>query len=177
MAQIKKHDWLLEGFRVLEEIGAAGLKIDHLTQRLGVTKGSFYHHFTNIQDYKESLLQYYEDAGTLKIIEAAEQETRPQAKLERILDATLEGPFAGEIAVRAWALQDEQAAGYQERVDQRRMNYLKDIYLEITGDETQARIQAQTLYAIYIGSLQFFPPLSQDELYALYENFKSQLGV
>jgi len=177
MAQIKKHHWLLEGLQVLKDIGAAGLKIDYLTQRLGVTKGSFYHHFTNIQDYKESLLTFYEEAGTLKIIEIAEQQTTPQEKLESILDATLEGPFPLEIAVRAWALQDEQAGEYQKRIDQRRITYMKDIYLEMTGDEAQALVQAQTLYAIYIGSLQFFPPLSQDELRALYENFKAGIGA
>jgi AcrR family transcriptional regulator len=39
-------------FSLLEESGAEALKVESLTNRLGVTKGSFYLHFANYQDFK-----------------------------------------------------------------------------------------------------------------------------
>jgi len=68
MALITRRRWLQEGLALLEESGAEALTIESLTSRLGVTKGSFYHHFTNYQDFQESLLVYWEEAGTVSRI-------------------------------------------------------------------------------------------------------------
>ncbi|MBB6732148.1 TetR/AcrR family transcriptional regulator [Cohnella zeiphila] len=64
-----KRKWLEEGFSLWGERGAGFLTIDTLTSRLGVTKGSFYHHFQNWQNYKENLLSSYENERTLKIFD------------------------------------------------------------------------------------------------------------
>ena len=53
--------WLVEGFTILKDTGAAGLTIKNLTTRLNKSKGSFYHHFKNRDDYSEKLLAYWEE--------------------------------------------------------------------------------------------------------------------
>jgi len=73
MATTTKRKWLEEGLTLLAKSGAGALTIEMLTSRLGVTKGSFYHHFQHFQDYKEHLLSFYEDERTLQVIESAEQ--------------------------------------------------------------------------------------------------------
>jgi AcrR family transcriptional regulator len=52
MALLTRHRWLEEGLALLEESGAEALKIKSLTNRLGVTKGSFYLQVDNYQDFK-----------------------------------------------------------------------------------------------------------------------------
>src|SRR2546429_9216695 len=89
MATTTKRKWLEEGLTLLAESGAGALTIEMLTSRLGVTKGSFYHHFQHFQDYKEHLLTFYEEERTLQGIESAEQHGVPLDRLEMMNQATL----------------------------------------------------------------------------------------
>ena len=50
-------DWIQAGYAILAEEGIKALKIDRLCSRLGVTKGSFYWHFTDIASYRAALVE------------------------------------------------------------------------------------------------------------------------
>src|SRR6266446_3188026 len=117
IAILSRRRWLKEGLVLLEEAGAEALTIESLTNRLGVTKGSFYHHFANYQDFQERLLEFWEEEGTLRIIQWAEQEASPPEKLARVMQASLH-PSRLDVALRAWALQDERVRDHQQRIDQ-----------------------------------------------------------
>jgi len=43
--------------------GFAGVSVDQIIQRLGLTKGAFFHHFRNKNDLAQSLIQRYSDQG------------------------------------------------------------------------------------------------------------------
>lgn len=158
----------MEGAKALAAHGAAALTIDGLTARLGVTKGSFYHHFGGLQGYIDALLDYYESEGTLNVIAVTGAEPDARAKLRRLLEITTEGPLHLEVAFRAWALQDAQAREVQARIDAQRTAYLVDLCAEVTGDRSKAETLAQLLYMIYIGSQQVIPPLEPDVVQRLY---------
>ena len=149
---------------MLAEVGAQDLTIDLLTEQLGVTKGSFYHHFGSFAGFKEALLDFFEAEGTLQIIDITEQEATPEEKLQRLLDITASFSSTVEVAMRAWALQDEMVHAYQERIDARRIEYLRKLFFDLTGDEAIAIQRAQLLYVIYIGSQQVVPPLHGEDL-------------
>lgn len=177
MERKTQRDWLIAGAKIVAEQGAAALTTELLTTTLGVTKGSFYHHFKHLQDYKENLLAFYEREGTLRIIELAEAETAPAEKLQRVLEATLNNPVPLEAAVRAWALQDATARVYQERIDQQRVDYLRAIYLEMTGDEEWAAALARLIYSVYVGSQQIIPPIEGEALRRLYAELEGVLKI
>lgn len=168
MARKSKQDWLVEGAKALAALGASALTIDGLTARLGVTKGSFYHHFGSLQGYIDALLDYYESQGTLNVIAVTEAEPNARAKLRRLLEITMEGPLNLEVAFRAWALQNAQAREVQARIDAQRMAYLVELCADITGNPAKAQALAQLLYMIYIGSQQVIPPLEPDIVQRLY---------
>ena len=138
MALLTRRRWLEEGLALLEEAGAEALTIESLTSRLGVTKGSFYHHFANYQDFQERLLEFWEEEGTLRIIQWAEQEASPPEKLARVMQASLH-PSRLDVALRAWALQDEQVRVHQQRIDQLRLAYLEELAYAQTADRLAAR--------------------------------------
>ncbi len=160
--------WLEEGLAILEEVGAEGLTIENLTSRLDVTKGSFYHHFKKYQDFKESLLVFWEEEGTLQTIQLAEREASPQEKLERVIQATLK-PSRLEVAIRAWALQDTLVRDYQQRIDQQRLAYLEGLACATTGDRLYAQQIAKVFYSIYVGSQHIIPPIQGEDLRPLYQ--------
>jgi AcrR family transcriptional regulator len=116
------------GLELLATEGAPALTIERLTDQLGVTKGSYYHHFGSAGGFKTALLDYFEVQYTTRLIDAIQQENaKPRAKLEHLLRLVLADPDSAalEIAVRAWALQDPDVRAAQERVDEARTAYLK----------------------------------------------------
>src|SRR5260370_11862880 len=163
MALLTRRRWLQEGLALLEEAGAEALTIESLTSRLDVTKGSFYHHFTNYQDFQESLLVFWEEEGTLRIVQLAEKEASPPEKLERVLQASLQ-PSRLDVALRAWALQDERV-----RVHQQRLAYLEAVVFAIRADHLLAKLLARLLYSIYVGSQHIIPSIEGEDLGALYQ--------
>jgi AcrR family transcriptional regulator len=168
MALLTRRRWLEAGLTLLEEAGAEALTIESLTSRLGVTKGSFYHHFTNYQDFKERLLGFWEEEGTLRIIQWAEQEASPPDKLARVLQASLH-PSRLDVALRAWALQDETVRAHQQRIDQQRLAYLEELTRASTDDRLYARQLARAFYCLYVGSQHIIPPIQSEDLSALYQ--------
>jgi len=168
MALLTRRRWLEEGLALLEEAGAEALTIESLTSRLGVTKGSFYHHFANYQDFQERLLEFWEEEGTLRIIQWAEQEASPSEKLARVMQASLH-PSRLDVALRAWALQDEQVRVHQQRIDQQRLAYLEELAYANTADRLYARQIAQVFYSIYVGSQHIIPPIQGEDLRPLYQ--------
>ena len=168
MALLTRRRWLEEGLALLEEAGAEALTIESLTSRLGVTKGSFYHHFANYQDFQERLLEFWEEEGTLRIIQWAEQEASPPEKLARVMQASLH-PSRLDVALRAWALQDERVRDHQQRIDQLRLAYLEELAYANTADRLSARQLARVFYSIYVGSQHIIPPIEGEDLRALYQ--------
>jgi len=167
MALLTRRRWLQEGLALLEEAGAEALTIESLTSRLDVTKGSFYHHFTNYQDFQESLLVFWEEEGTLRIVQLAEKEASPPEKLERVLQASLH-PSRLDVALRAWAWQDERVRVHQQRIDQLRLAYLEEVAYAQTADRLSARQLARVFYSLYVGSQHLIPPIEGEDLRALY---------
>ena len=156
MAMAGKRDWLDAGLVLLAEHGAPSVTIERLTERLGLSKGSFYRHFKGMSGFRTALLAHFESERTTRFMEQADAagEDRLGALLKLVL-APGPGPEL-EIAVRAWALQDAEARAVQERVDRTRVAYLT----EVSGDPDLA----QALYLIVVGAGQVVPPLSGRQL-------------
>ncbi len=55
--------WIDEGLLVLAEEGAPGVRIDRIAARLGLSKGSFFHHFDGIAAYRRALLDRWESSA------------------------------------------------------------------------------------------------------------------
>jgi len=167
-----KKDWLFEAIGIIAESGVNSLTIEALTNRLGVTKGSFYHHFKNYQEFKEAFMTFFEEEGTLQIIKLAETAPTPAGKIALVLEATLQGPPQVEVAIRAWALQDGLVQTYQERIDQQRIAYLQELFYASNRTQAQALTMARLFYAIYVGSEHIRPPITGEALRELYNEIR-----
>lgn len=177
MARQTKTNWLIEAFNVLAEKGFAGLTIDEMTARLGVTKGSFYHHFKDYEDFKVALLDFYEQQGTLQIIRLAEESGSPQAKLTRLFDIITVEDLPLEVPIRVWAHSDDLVREYQARVDAQRVDYMRGLCQEILQDEGRALFVAQLFYAVLIGGEDMIPPLPQTTLRQMFDEISDQYGL
>ncbi|MET8571410.1 TetR/AcrR family transcriptional regulator [Streptomyces sp. NPDC004783] len=167
-----KRDWLEEGLRILSEDGAPALTIERLSTRLGLTKGSFYHHFKGMAGFRTDLLAHYEDEHTNRYIADAERAGEAAgAKVGRLLELVLEDKAASdglEIAMRAWALQDAEARALQERVDRVRVDYLESLVRGLAPAERDPGLAARLLYLLWVGAQQLVPPMPAEELREIY---------
>lgn len=168
--------WLDEGLEVLATEGAPGLRIDRLAARLGVTKGSFHHHFTGAGAYKDALLAYYEEHTLAAIDEgiAAQRARGTRATLSWLSELAISGapsirPTALDAAVRAWAHSDDDARATQARIDARIIDALQAVWRPATTSDAAARTAALVPYLVSVGAAATVPPISSDELRAVYE--------
>lgn len=168
---VTRTEWLDAGLELLAAEGSPAVTIERLTNRLGVTKGSYYHHFKGAGGFRTALLEYFEAEFTTRLIDTVEQkpDATPEAKLRRLLELVLEDPAGAEleIAVRAWALQDAEARAVQERVDQTRIEYLRGLCRGLAGVDDPDRL-ARMLYLILVGHEQVLPAAPGTELRELY---------
>lgn len=175
MVRRTKNDWYIASIDILSEMGSNGLTIDALTKQLGVTKGSFYHHFGNYAQFKNNLLIFFEEEGTLSIITRTEKADTPEKKLRRLMDIIVTEvaryPAKIEVAMRAWALQDKEVRNWLERIDCQRLDYVQALCAEIVNDDEQGLLMAELVYTILVGSEHTIPALSPNRLKPLFDEF------
>jgi AcrR family transcriptional regulator len=153
MQNIKKPKeiWLSKGLKILKEEGPNALSIDNLAVQTQKTKGSFYHHFKNRETYIEALLTYYEKKTTMEILHAVNEETEQAAQLKKLTALVFQISSRLELVVRAWALYEPVVKGFQDRIDQKRLAHLTQIYRSTLRDDSQAQALAFKNYSLYIG--------------------------
>jgi len=170
---VSKRDWLESGLEVLSESGVEGLRIDRLSARLGLSKGSFYHHFAGISGYRLDLLDFYRQEHTGRHIRKVEssRDLDPKAKLDLLQTSIMleDGSLPRlEVAIRAWAAEDDDARAALEQVDADRFDYLERLCLGFIDDPEQARVLSRMLYLMLIGSQHVAPPVPFGELRRMY---------
>ena len=146
-----KDTWLDEGLKILEESGPGSLTIDNLVLHTGKTKGSFYHHFKNRNKYIEALLAHYEAKVTVEILHEVNKASGKIERLKKLTKLVFQISSKLELVIRAWALYEPLVKKIQDRIDQKRLDHLKNIYLSSCVNESQAQTMALRNYSIYIG--------------------------
>lgn len=146
--------WVSAAWAALAREGVDGVRIERLAARLGVTKGSFYWHFSDRAALLDALLEDWERRATTAVIEdvdgAAED---PRARLYLLLRSTTMVPSAPDVeqSIRAWGLKDKSVRRRLERVDARREAYVTSL-LEAAGVPREAAARrARVMYLALIG--------------------------
>ena len=155
MKKRTREEWITAAFGALCEGGIEALRVEPLAARLGVTKGSFYHHFENRRALHLALLAEWERLGTDRIIdEVSDAADGPEDRLRDLAHRTLTpqpGADEIEVGIRAWAVSDDVAAAATERVDDRRLDYVAALLRAIGLSNAAARRRASLLYRVLIG--------------------------
>jgi AcrR family transcriptional regulator len=112
----------------------------------GVTKGSFYWHFKNREDFVRSVARYWATSFTFAIIEKVnQQKLKGSKRLLALMKILTEQETARyDLAMRAWGTQEPEVAIILAEVDKRRLNYIRSMFEEMgfEGDELRMRTRA-----------------------------------
>ena len=132
--RLEAADWVRAGMQMLARSGVEAVLIPTLARTLGVTKGSFYWHFSSREDLLQRMIDAWKEHATLRVIEIVEREgASALEKIRRIAFIGTNSPideFGGaiELAVRNWARLSPEVRKVVADVDRQRLNYLTELY-------------------------------------------------
>jgi AcrR family transcriptional regulator len=173
-ASITPATYFRAAFDLLGEEGYGGLKLSALCGRLGITTGSFYHHFGGWSAFVEELLAHWEAEQTervLKLSRAAPEAVTRVRTMKELTATTV--PHAAEAAIRMWGGGDARVRQVQDRIDELRIAALSEILGGVIDDAAQARRLAVLGISIMIGWQQLRQPRETSELMELFDEFEA----
>jgi AcrR family transcriptional regulator len=151
-SKLGRQDWLTIGIKTLVEKGIEAVRVDPLAKLLNVTRGSFYWHFKNRDELLAEILQEWEARNTHSVIERIEGlDSTPSDKLLSLFETAAEDDDCLEKAVRVWSVNDVSAAIAIKRVDQQRLEYLQNLFLQLGFSGIDAKVRAQIVYSVRLG--------------------------
>lgn len=161
--------WTDEGLRALEAQGHNALKAQPLAQALGVSRGSFYWHFEDLNDFHSALLHRWRERMFDQIVQDV---TRPgRDPLRRLLERVLSEPSRLEIAVRSWALVNTQALQMVDDVDKRRVDFIRDLLCKAGCPPELAITRAKWFNWTYLGFALSNRSLDHDTRHIIVDDF------
>lgn len=157
--RLGREDWLNAAFRAVVDGGFDKVRVLMLADALGVTRGSFYWHFTDHAELVGALLARWKERE-VALNQALQLESTPdaQADLLHLLDAAL--AHAGtdlenirfELALRGLGRRDPLVAKMLVEVDEMRMRLFAYKFERLSGDATIANELAALFYLAIVGS-------------------------
>ena len=160
-SRLTRDDGLDEAFKAVVDGGFDNVKVLSLAEKLKVTRGSFYWHFTDHADLINSLLMRWKVAQLELDAKLKLQQSGDALKdLDLVVDAAflqagseLEN-LRFEQAMRALSHHNPVAAQLLVEVDANRMDLFQSKFLVLVKDATKARDLAALLYLSIAGGFQ-----------------------
>ncbi|HEV7919292.1 MAG TPA: helix-turn-helix domain-containing protein [Thermoanaerobaculia bacterium] len=138
----------------LDMIAAGGLRsvaIPSLAGTLGVTKGSFYWHFSSLEVLIAAALARWEaaDQDAIAALQTIEQ---PAQRLKAAFEEAMQLTRAQALYVALTATPDEPVTETLKRVSRRRINFLAAAFRQLGLEPKEARARALLTYTAYLGA-------------------------
>jgi AcrR family transcriptional regulator len=149
-----RNGWIEEGLRALAAGGPEAVRVEALARTLGVSKGGFYGHFSDRTALLTEMLDSWEQMSTQEVIERVEREGGDaRVKLRKAGALTFSRTLLPiDLAVRDWARRDPAVAKRLRRVDNQRMEYLRELFGTFCSDEDDIEARSMLAFSLLIGN-------------------------
>lgn len=152
---LTRDTWIASARKVLEKRGIAEVKIDQLSKRLKVTRGSFYFHFKSLKDLHEALLQEWRDRNCAPF--AALRDAPIDDGFEffsQVVHVWVdESPFSPhlDLAIRDWARTSRALQREVADMDDLRLALLRRSFVAMGYGDDESVVRARITYFHQIG--------------------------
>ena len=154
MSRLTRDRWVEEGLVALQADGPAALAADRMAKRLGVSRGSFYWHFTNAVDFEAAVLAAWEDRWTNRIIAAVQSVAgTPRDRLLALIEKTGGQDASLYASAKRMARDHPELRGVMERIDERRIAFVAGMLAEAGIPPGAAARRAGIVYAWAMGQM------------------------
>ena len=174
MARTSRTDYLEAALQVLAESGSDGLTVAELCSRLGVTKGSFYHHFSGVPDLVTQLLEFWESDRSRRLIAASNAEPQPEARRELLLRIAIGLPHEAEAALRSWGRSNPRVRAVVDRVDADRERHIRESMVRGGLEPRVAALRSAMAIALLVGAQQRYHPMDDELLGAMLDQLSGR---
>lgn len=179
-SRLSADDWERAALDAIAEYGLAGIAVEPLARRLGVTKGSFYWHFPTREALLKAALERWERQDEEDIFDPLEPIVDPRARLRELFHRVANDmPSHVIFAALLKALDHPLVQPVIERVSQRRLDFLTVAYRQAGLDKVSAAQRARLAYTAYAGFLQLawagLPRLTHEEFEQYMEHVMATL--
>ena len=144
--RLSRDEWLARALEVIAREPHGRLRIQELANSIGVTRGSFYWHFKNREDFVEQLAEYYHRWSTDLVIGVAESAgSDPKNRIRALMNYVFQNRMGRyEMALRAWAFQEPAVEKAVRRSDRNRVAFARTLFRDLgfSGDELETRARA-----------------------------------
>lgn len=145
-------DWVDGALTLLAREGVAALKIPRLCEELGVTKGSFYWHFDDVDQLVEAMADRWTATQAAAIQDLGALASLPVEQRVQTMGALLvERNWLTESTVREWARTHPRVAAAVTELDRRIFETIRTAMLELGFDAEAARLRAGAMVYLGIG--------------------------
>ena len=165
--RLAARDWEIAALEMIGELGLKGLAIEPLARRLGVTKGSFYWHFSSPEELLKATLSRWERVFTDGKYGVLGETADPAERLRVLFGDVASGDPALGVFLAFSLERDHPLVGpVFRRVTRKRVRFLEGALVELGLPARVARDRAVLLYSAYVGFLQVGAQLSTARLSA-----------
>src|ERR1700751_4801259 len=123
--QLSASDWLEQGIRTLAQDGFTALKAEPLAKAMGVSRGSFYWHFADVEAFHAEILKYWREIAAERIIDDVEAAAGKDNALELLLHRVFGERLGLGKPGRRRAVVDSMALAAVRATDKRRLAYVE----------------------------------------------------
>lgn len=150
-----RDDWLDLALNALAIEGVDHVNVLALSERLGVSRSSFYWYFKNRDELLDALLDRWDQLNTRSIVAQAEE---PAATVSQAVcnvfhcwvNPLIFSPRL-DFAVREWARRSARVRKALDRSDRFRTEALKALFVRFGYEDEDAFVRARVLYYMQIG--------------------------
>ena len=166
---LDRRAWLQAASDAIAEGGFGEARILTLAKRLGVTRGSFYWHFRDHDDFIRALLERWRDGQREAMLAWRFDTGDAEAELRRavhwlLTDMARDGKSLRiELAVQDFARRNALAAAITVEVNRARMRQGLALFEALLGDPGRARSLTLLLYACVTGARLMLAAAPQNE--------------
>ncbi len=148
-----REQWLVAGQSLLRRGGITAVKLPALTEALGLTTGSFYHHFGGMADYLDELAAYYGTEQPLAGLAGAD-DPDPRQRLRRLgARARDDQMVPHDAAMRDWAGASPAAARAVRQADETLLRFVEQAFVDLGHDRRGAQVRAELLLAVAVARI------------------------
>jgi AcrR family transcriptional regulator len=146
-------DWIEAALEIMAADGIGGVKIQRLCDQLGVTKGSFYWHFKDLDAFLDAIAdQWRHGEGTFRSRLDTALRSDPKSGLSEAVSTFLDRRLGRlERAMRDWSRTDDRARAAIKSADKRTFDALVSGFETLGFDREDADVRAKILFYAGVG--------------------------
>ena len=175
--RLSRQDWLKNALTVLSMNGQAGLRIQALSAALGVSRGSFYWHFKDRDEFIHALLDYWYEEYTASAPAAVGRDSgSAEERLARLMRLVHDHNLTRhDLTIRSLATLNPQFARIVKKADRFRLNFVESLFIEMGFAENELAVRTRACVAYLTVEHDMFDNLDEKHRPDLVDSFHAFL--